>query len=191
MTDDAFLRGLAEEPDDPPIRVYGWAEGDETRFVPLDAEEGRARALTEWALGFVVGYAPDAGEFSAIAREADALRAVLDAALPVRMPPRQAWGQEGDGLLASLWPARQGDVFELAVKVHRGTSWQKVPAVLWPYARNAHRRGGMFLDEQDREEVVHDFGGERPPWLEDAPPPLRGPRPERPARSRGQEEIPF
>jgi hypothetical protein len=72
---------------------------------------------------------------------------------------------ELDGVLIQVYPERN----RLNVSMHRLATWEQVPTCLWPHARIAHSRGGMFLSEEDRRSMG-------PHWQEllgPAPPPLQ------------------
>ncbi len=190
------VRGEDMAQDDPLITTFG-CDMDETAFERLDDQGYPQERLTDFVRGFVMNYAPHGGRLGAMVpvAEAAALEAALDAALPVRFlrHGQQAW--EGEGILVRLGPSPHRASHDLWVETRRGLPWQKVPDFLWPYAReNTFMRGGLFLDEESRAGVVRDFGGVRPPGLEDAPPPLRGlppRRPPAPPADHSQGDIPF
>lgn len=164
---------------DPPVYAYHWPRGDETRYVP--AEGGPwATTLSEFVLGFVSGYKDGAGQFCTTVRDMQELRQQLEAAFPVRLARARGTTYEGDGILVDTCPAYHGPGFNLDVCVHSSATWEQVPAFLWPYARHAHMRGGMFLNEEDR-------AADEPP----APPPLRGSAIGVPPGLRGDGDIPF
>jgi uncharacterized protein (TIGR02996 family) len=180
---------------DPPVYGY-YAEyaggGDEALYQPAEQEGPEDETLTEFVLGFVEGYKPDAGRFRTTVRDPGWLREQLANAFPVRLARGRGTTYEGDGILVDLYPAHHGPGFDLGVCVHRLATWERVPGFLWPYARHTHMRGGMFLSEQDREQIWG-HGGDRPPaeLPDPPPPPLRGPAAEAPPGLVGEDDIPF
>jgi uncharacterized protein (TIGR02996 family) len=164
---------------DPPVYAYYWAEDDETRYVP--AEGGpEADTLSEFVLGFVSAYKPDAGRFRTTVRDPSRLWEKLEESFPVRLARGRTTTFEGNGILSDLYPTRDGPGCDLSVCVHSSVTWERVPDFLWPYARHTHMRGGMFLNEEDR-------AADEPP----APPPLRGPATGEPLGPQEDDEIPF
>jgi uncharacterized protein (TIGR02996 family) len=187
---------------------YHWAVGDDdfrhpdppiTEYYgpPEDVRQNTAdvmQPLSEFVLGFVAGYSPNAGTFSSNVREPTWLQKQLEGAFPIRV----RWGQgttwEGDGILVSLGPAHGRPGFYLSVRAHRLATWERLPEFLWLYARFSGSRSGMFLSEEDRERSLGHWGDNPPPEvLEPAPPPLRGPAGGVPPglRAEVEDDIPF
>jgi uncharacterized protein (TIGR02996 family) len=176
---------------DPPVYTYYSDPGDETHYVPAEEGDPRADHLSDFVLGFVEAYKPEAGAFRTRVREARELSERLDAAFPVRLVRGRGVKYEGGGILAGLYPAFDGPGFDLGVCVHPSLTWERVPTVLWDYARRGNPRGGMFLTERDRQEMRQHWGDEPPPWLDAAPPPLRNLPPDEPPVVWGDNDIPF
>jgi uncharacterized protein (TIGR02996 family) len=164
---------------DPPVYDYHWADDDETRYVPAEGGGPENATLSDFVLEFVSAYKPNAGEFRTTVRDSGRLWEQLEESFPVRLARGRWTTYEGDGILVDTYPAYYGGGFNLDVCVRASVTWNRVPDFLWPYARHAHMRGGMFLSEEDR-------AADDPP----APPPLRGPAADAPPGLRG-EDIPF
>jgi uncharacterized protein (TIGR02996 family) len=170
--------------EDPPVHVYYWAEGDDTRFVPAPVSPAYP-TLTDFVLGFVTAYQPDAGSFAIRMGDPHWVRGELEAAFPVRLARERGTLYEGDGVIASLYADHQPGT-TLSVCVHRSMTWERVPFFLWHYAAYAHTRGGLFLSEEDRQ-VSRGHGMDLPP----APPPLQTRPPSEPLGYRVHGGPPF
>jgi uncharacterized protein (TIGR02996 family) len=156
--------------DDPPVYAYCWVAPDYSRYVPTERDQPEAESVTDFVLDFVSAYKPDAGSFMNDVTRGERLAEQLDAAFTARVTQRNGTTYEGDGMLVQLYPARS----LISVSMHRFATWEQVPSFIWEYARNAHSRSGMFLNEEDRQSIRESWGDEPlPSWLGPTPPPLR------------------
>jgi hypothetical protein len=115
-------------------------------FVPAEWDSERV-TVTEFMLGYVMGYKSEAGMFATEVAGPHELPADWPEVFPVHLPERRLY--EGLGVLAFLSPpAGWRRQWQIRVSVRDGLARSAIPDCLWLLAVRGNPVGGVFITDE-------------------------------------------